>query len=73
MTTEIKYPAGTTKEEWDKYYADLKKHEERVKNEKPEMENYWSEGQYAKDMAEWHRMKVMDAPNVPGAYRANND
>lgn len=33
--TKETYPKGTTKEQWDRYYEDLKRHEERVEREKP--------------------------------------
>lgn len=65
------YPEGTTKEQWDKYEADLKKHEEYCKNTKPD--DFMDSSEYRKAMAEWEMMCSCDAPNKPGYFRANND
>lgn len=73
MTTEIKYPAGTTKEEWEKYYADLKKHEEACDLLKPQRNNYLTQQAFEIDFNEWYKISSMDAPNKPGYYRAAND
>lgn len=35
-----KYPEGTTKEQWDRYEANLQRHEERVKRLQPDPKKY---------------------------------
>lgn len=87
--TDKKLPAGTTQEEWDRYYEDLKRHQERVRHERPSPEKYgyessglenqggWTieggEDAYKKALSEWQMMRSCDAPNKPGYYRASND
>lgn len=63
----------TTKEQWDAYERELKAHEERVKREEPVRNNFSAAFDYECALAEWERMRSMDAPNEPGYYRANND
>lgn len=67
------YPKGTTKEQWDKYYADLKAHDEYCERVKPQAELFSSEKAYENALSEWRMMRSCDAPNEPGYYRANND
>lgn len=75
------YPEGTTKEQWDQYEIDLKKHQEYCKSTKPLQSDYGKGSlnpidepqSYESDLAEWEMMCSCDAPNRPGYYRANND
>lgn len=83
------YPKGTTKEQWDRYYEDLKQHEARVEREKPippplYFTHYTVGGRTAETSSEaariyklayseWEMMRSCDEPNKPGYYRANND
>jgi hypothetical protein len=76
------YPEGTTKEQWDKYEDDLKKHEEYCRNTKPKKSDYGKgiinppldePASYERDLAEWEMMCSCDGPNKPGYFRANND
>lgn len=83
------YPSGTTASQWDRYEIDLKAHEERVKRLQPdpakfgfeanelESQGGWTieggEQAFRKAVSEWEMMRSMDAPNVPGYFRANND
>lgn len=73
---------GTTIEQWERYYEDLKRHEERCEREKPQKEDMdfchpdnssFMEDKFNKAYAEWQMMWSCDAPNRPGYYRANND
>lgn len=67
------YPKGTTKEQWDKYYADLKAHEDYCESIKPKKEDYGIYQQYENALSEWHMKLFCDAPNKPGYDFANND
>lgn len=77
------YPKGTTKEQWDRYYSDLKSHEDYCESIKPKKEDYGyiknmppdpdGERKYESALSEWHMKLSCDAPNKPGYYRANND
>ena len=62
-----------TQQDWDRYYEDLAAHEERVKREEPDIENYPTEKAYLAAVSEWEIMRSCDAPNKPGYFRANND
>lgn len=68
---------GTTIEQWERYYEDLKRHEERCEREKPNMEDFpesnGGDAAYSSARSEWQMMCSCDAPNKPGYYRANND
>jgi len=64
---------GTTIEQWERYYEDLKRHEERCKREKPTEHDYDLESDFNSAFSEWQMMCSCDAPNKPGYYRANND
>lgn len=67
---------GTTIEQWERYYEDLKQHEERCKREKPLMPEHNTDENmkaYSKAESAWRMMCSCDAPNKPGYYRANND
>jgi hypothetical protein len=66
-------PAGTTQEQWDRYYEDLKCHEKRVIDTTPNGRNYNTIAEFRKAISEWEMMRSCDAPNKPGYYRANND
>lgn len=63
----------TSKEQWDKYYADLKAHEQRMDDTKPMRCNFQDDDAFHNAMVEWDRARFCDAPNEPGYYRANND
>jgi hypothetical protein len=76
--------AGTTKEQWDQYYIDLKAHELFCQHAKILFYrvNWLVKDGVDKGTASWiletlnhelSRMQHMDAPNEPGYYRANND
>lgn len=80
----MEYPKGTTKEQWERYYDDLKAHENRCDKEKPKNTDYGYDSMfgfraeadrtaYNKAHANWEMMCSCDAPNKPGYYRANND
>lgn len=68
-----KYPNGTTKEQWTKYYADLKKHEDYMEAKRPKEADFADIALYRKAIDAWHMELFCDAPNKPGYYRANND
>jgi len=79
MTT---YPKGTTKEQWERYEADLKSHEEYYLKMKPQKEDMdfvdattgaFREDKFNAAHSEWHMSYHMGMPNKPGYYRANND
>lgn len=66
------------KAEWERYEADLKAHELRVKESEPQQINYWNgayldEGSYLRARAKWEMESAMSEPNKPGYDRANND
>lgn len=73
----------TTPEQWERYYADLKSHEQHMDAKKPKEPNpldYPDEGLFMRAMAayrteksQWDMAYSCDAPNKPGYYRANND
>lgn len=68
---------GTTVEQWERYYEDLKRHEDICKREKPHPEDFndlnGGEAAYTSAHNKWLMMWSCDAPNKPGYYRANND
>jgi len=68
---------GTTEEQWEIYYAELKEHEERYTERKPKSLGVGAspeqEQDYRHRLNDWERGYFMDAPNKPGYYRANND
>lgn len=68
-------PEGTTQEQWDQYYIDLKAHEEKCERERPRKMYYHIsiQDEYEKDLSAWEMMRSCDAPNKPGYLRANND
>lgn len=83
----MEYPKGTTKEQWDRYEAELKDHNEFITNyrffldriikhlEWSASKDYeWSvkEIKYAIEN-EIDKASSMDAPNKPGCLIANND
>jgi len=63
----------TTEAQWERYYEEFKKHDERVKREEPDPENYPSEAEYNSAVSEWKMMRSCDAPNPPGSEFSNND
>jgi len=67
------YPKGTTEAQWKQYEADLKEFEERMLLKKPEPQFYLDADKYDSDIRKWKMESLMDAPNEPGYYRANND
>lgn len=64
---------GTTIEQWERYYEDLKQHEARCEREKPSKYDFDLQSDYDRAYSEWQMMRSCDAPNKPGYYRANND
>lgn len=68
-----KLPAGTTREQWERYEEDLKRHEKRVHDTRPNTADYSTFESYRAATQEWEMMRSCDAPNKPGYYRANND
>jgi len=72
-----------TKEQMDKYEADLKAFKERMYLKEPKKESYGYENKMFPDeqserafqsaYSQWHMALHCDAPNKPGYYRANND
>ena len=89
MTKERKYPAGTTKEQWDNYEIRKAEHDAYCERTMPlasqfgyepngiESQGGWTieggEEAYHNAVSQWKMMRSMDAPNEPGYYRANND
>ena len=84
MKTET--PAKELTPEWEKYYADLDRHEEFYNSYKFYLDrmlrhlewrkpsNTWTTEEIRKEISdEISRALSMDAPNKPGYYRANND
>jgi len=67
------YPKGTTKEQWDQYELDLKLHELRMSKTEPCRCDYATKEAYDSAHSKWQFDSLMDAPNEPGYYRANND
>lgn len=63
----------TNNSEWDRYYADLKAHEEIYEQKRPKIEDFTSADDYEKALREWDFAKHMDEPNKPGYLIANND
>lgn len=63
----------TTTAEWQKYYADLKEHEDYMQSIKPQPETFEAPDLYRMALSEWQMAGFCDAPNKPGYYRANND
>lgn len=79
----------TSLPEWQKYYADLERHEQFIKNYKFFLDrivthlnwlgerrkrNEWTPDDIARVLgSEIDQSWSMDAPNKPGYYRANND
>lgn len=63
----------TSLPEWQKYYADLKAHNDTYAKAKPVRENFPSENEYLIALNNWSFDEAMSAPNKPGYYRANND
>lgn len=53
-------------EEWERYEADLKHHEEYMKAREPEDKD-------SPEYQEWLMAYSCGAPNKPGYFRANND
>jgi hypothetical protein len=76
---KTKYPAGTTKEQWDRYNAEMAKHTAYMEANKPIRQKYADEfgevddDAYNAALNRWRLEGLMDAPNEPGYYRANND
>ena len=74
-----KFPAGTTKEQWDAYEIEKAEHEAYCDRIEPKEKDFTDEfgcldeRAYNMAMREWDRVRLMDAPNEPGYYRANND
>ena len=66
-------PNGTTDAQWAEYYLQLKIHETHMDRIKPLVSAFEDSRDYDKALTEWHQKLFMDAPNKPGAYRANND
>jgi hypothetical protein len=84
MTTT--YPEGTTKEQWDRYEAELKDHKEFIANYKFFLVRIIKHLEWIQPNQTWttkeinhvisneiDRSSSMDQPNKPGYYRANND
>lgn len=71
MTTKA-LPKGTTQEQWDRYYADMKAWNEKVIDSQPHIRDFETDEEFEKALNEWQKLK-MDEPNKPGYYRANND
>ncbi|HYF69116.1 MAG TPA: hypothetical protein VD884_13325 [Ohtaekwangia sp.] len=80
------YPKGTTKEQWDSYAEDVKRHQEFIKNYRFFLDRICNHLSWLDKNAEWaagdiriaisreiDKAESMDAPNEPGYYRANND
>lgn len=62
-----------TSPEWQKYYADLKAHQDHCEKTKPKRKDYRSDDEFTRAQHEWDMKFFCDAPNKPGYYRANND
>jgi hypothetical protein len=82
----VKYPKGTTQEQWERYEAELAAHNQyidryrfflnRICNhlEWKEKGKSWTPDEIRKLMtSEIDMSESCDAPNKPGYYRANND
>jgi hypothetical protein len=67
------YPYGTTKEQWDQYQEEMNTHEQRMEKKKPNRADYEHAEEYYSAHQHWIMESLMDAPNKPGYYRANND
>lgn len=65
--------AKTESPEWQRYYADLAKHNSYYDGRKPKRENFASDAEWLTAFNEWSMDEAMSAPNKPGYYRANND
>lgn len=69
----MSYPKGTTAEQWEEYAKAAKKHEDYCESMRPLREMYLTDQAFQIDINEWSKIALMDAPNKPGYYRANND
>jgi len=89
MEEEIKYPKGTTKEQWDLYNEQKAAHDkfiecyrfflDRIVNHLEWKGKRMGKASWTPDeIKDWITSEIvksnsMDAPNKPGYYRANND
>lgn len=60
---ECKFPESPA---WQKYYADLERHEKHYESIRPDEEQKAA-------LSEWEMSRSCFAPNKPGYFRANND
>jgi hypothetical protein len=69
----IKLPSGTTRQQWVDYEKAVKKHRAYCDKIKPLETTFKSRAEFERAYAEWQRILLMDAPNAPGYYIANNE
>lgn len=67
--------ADSKSPEWEKYYIDLKAHEEHMEAKKPKEADFtiFDEVGFKKAKSQWDMDHSCFAPNKPGYIRANND
>jgi hypothetical protein len=63
----------TSLPEWQAYYADLKRHIEKMESRKPKREDFKSDDEFYSAQSKWDIAYFCDAPNKPGYMYANND
>ena len=77
MRNEIdKAWSGHPSEGWtemDQWRKDVEEFEKRMEEKKPDREDFQTDEEFGKAMAEWRMALFCDRPNKPGYYRANND